>query len=692
MFPSGLDGAGMQRASGSRWMGRTGPMALAYSVVFIGVVAALLTWQAQERLHGFSAVQRELAAGAVSGAVSQIGVRVSELNRSVRILAVEEAPRLRRLASGAGDAGDLAALRRRVQAFFPEVFAFTLVDGFGEILIDSGHDLVGDVCRLDIADFVLHGHQQVLRLHPHPLGSHFDIMVPVPGRPGAQELVFFISLSPESLTRVLADAQPPGHRLVLVTEGAGGQAVVDVSAQSWREAEEPVEVIPAAQWVRALYQAPVPGTAWILADLPEAGLFEEERERVWSETAVLMVGVVLAAGLMMVWSWRTERRRMSAERLLRDSHATLSAVVEAMADGVYLKDRAGHYRLVNEAYARSLGRSRSALLGRTDMEVLDPETAERNRSIEHWVMRSGRVDMREEPADGDRTVLGTRAPVYNDAGQVAGVVGVRQDVTELKQAEEVLRRHQLELAHVDRLSIIGELATGLAHELNQPLGAVVNYAKASLKLVRQGTPDRQRLEQVLEETVNQAMRGSEIVRKTREFVRKGQPHFVCTDLEELVRQAAGFAASELRARKVSMEIVATEVGIQVRCDRIQLEQVLLNLIFNALEAMEDAQLVPRRLRLTITRSGRNACILVADSGPGLDRAQCARVFEPFYTTRREGTGMGLAICRTIVEAHGGHIDVQCRGELGGAVFEVSLPLEETCDEEMPRESTGLSGR
>ncbi len=657
-------------------------MALVYSLVFIGVVAGLLVWAARERLDTFAAVQHDLARAAVDGAVSQIGVRVRELNRSVRILASEEAALLRRMAVDSEDRAEFEALQARIQDFFPEMFAFTLVDGFGDLLLDFGQDLVGDVCRLDIASFVLHDHKQALRLHPHPLGSHFDIMVPVPGPPNGEELVFFISFTPDSLARVLADAQPPGHRLYLVTEAAGGAALVDVAADSWRQVQEPPRRVAPQRWASALYRAPVPGTAWILADLPEAGLFERKRRVVWTETAILMAGVLLAAGLMMAWSWYTERRRVAAERLLRDSHATLSAVVEGMADGVYLKDRDGRYRLVNEAYARALGRNKAALVGRTDAEILDRDAAARARGFEIEVMSSGRSDTREESARGDRTVVVTRAPVYNDAGEIAGVVGFRQDVTDLKRAEEVLRRHQLELAHVDRLSILGELATGLAHELNQPLGAVVNYAKASLNLVRQGTLDPLRLEQALEETVSQALRGSEIIRKTREFVRKGQPRFVCTDLGELVRRAVAFAQAELRARKVTLELMSEAKGLRVRCDRIQIEQVLLNLMFNAVEVMEAAQVVPRRLRVEIRPAGRIVRLRVADSGPGLEAAQCDRVFEPFYTTRREGTGMGLAICRTIVEAHGGHIHVQCRGELGGAVFEVSLPLDDSCNEEL----------
>jgi PAS domain S-box-containing protein len=675
----------------SRWIARFGAQALVYSAMFIGVVTSLLAWQATDRLHTFAMVQRELAAAAVEGAVSQIGVRVNELRRSVRLVAFEEAPLLRRLAAAPDDPAEFAALQARIQSFFPEVFAFTLVDGFGDLLLEHGQDLVGDVCRLDIGDFVLHEHRQSLKLHPHPLGSHFDVMVPVPG--SDEELVFFVSFSPDSLARVLADAQPPGHHLYLVTESAGGDMVVDVAPGYWRTIHEEPRLIGAARWREALYQAPVPGTAWLLADLPEPGLFEAKRAAVWTETAMLMAAVLLAAGLMMAWSWSTERRRLAAERLLRDSHATLSAVVEGVADGVYLKDREARYRLVNRAYARAVGRTPAALLGRTDAEVLDPETAARNREAEAQVLRTGRLQTREEAAGAQRTVLVTRAPVRTDTGEISGVVGLRQDITELKRAEDVLRRHQLELAHVDRLSIIGELATGLAHELNQPLGAVVNYARASLNLVRSGAPDLGRLEEALEETVAQARRSSEIVRKAREFVRKGQPQLVCTDPAELVRQTLAFAEAELRARRVAVEL-ALETGpdLRVRCDRIQMEQVLLNLIFNAVEAMEDAGSRPRRLRIGLARAGRTARITVADSGPGIADTACARVFEPFYTTRPEGTGMGLAICRTIVEAHGGHIDVQCRGELGGAAFEISLPLEEPCDGDVTRGFTSLSGR
>lgn len=253
-----------------------------------------------------------------------------------------------------------------------------------------------------------------------------------------------------------------------------------------------------------------------------------------------------------------------------------------------------------------------------------------------------------------------------------------RDITAVRRAEQELRRHQAELVHVCRLSTMGEVATGMAHELNQPLAAIVNYASGCGRRLRQGIGDPEELAQAMDRIGSQAQRAGEIIRRLRGLVGKQAPVRVQVDLNHMVAEVSAFAEFEIAKLGLNIELDLAVGEIPVRVDLVQIEQVLLNLVRNALDALEEVP--PRRRRLTIRgrREGHWAVAMVEDTGPGIPPEVMARLFDPFFTTKTNGMGMGLPISQTILDNHGGEIQVDSEPGVGTR-FQVRLPLASEAD-------------
>jgi C4-dicarboxylate-specific signal transduction histidine kinase len=252
------------------------------------------------------------------------------------------------------------------------------------------------------------------------------------------------------------------------------------------------------------------------------------------------------------------------------------------------------------------------------------------------------------------------------------VYAAAQDITERKIAEEEARARQAELAHVLRVSTMGEMAAGLAHEINQPLSAIVSYARGCARRLKSGMAAAASLLEPIEQIAAQAMRADEIVQRLLLFVRKQKPVHEPAHVDALVREVVQLVAGEARKRRVNVTLHLAADLPPVRVDRIQIEQVLLNLVRNGMEAMQSS--ADDRLLVIETRAADDGFVEVdvRDCGEGLDPEVAERVFEPFFTTKRAGLGMGLAITRSIVRAHGGRISV-IRNPDRGVTFRVSLP-------------------
>ena len=293
---------------------------------------------------------------------------------------------------------------------------------------------------------------------------------------------------------------------------------------------------------------------------------------------------------------------------------------------------------------------------------------------EEWVAEAMQAMELGEPRERE-TELGSQvyallfAPI-RDLGYV-NIYG--RDITAVRRAEQQSRQHQAELVHVSRLSTMGEVATGMAHELNQPLSAIVNYANGCTRRMQSGAGQTQELLGALAQITSQAQRASEIIRRLRALVGKQPPIRADADLNALVQEVCSFLEFETAKLGVQIELDLAPGPIPVHVDLVQIEQVLLNLMSNALDALEETPEAARRLLIrTQGNLDGEVRVSVEDSGPGIDGERLARLFDPFFTTKEVGMGMGLTISQTILENHGGRIWAE--SEPGrGTVFHVALP-------------------
>ena len=372
-----------------------------------------------------------------------------------------------------------------------------------------------------------------------------------------------------------------------------------------------------------------------------------------------------------------ERTRAEAAR--RESEEILRTVIEGASGPIFFKDAAGYYRMVNTAGAVAIGLTPEEMTGKRDADLMPPDFAEEFRSKDLDIMAEGGTRTFEEPfgtVHGRRRMLTTKSVVRGADDEVLGIIGVAQDITELREAETKIRSHQAELAHVARLSTMGEMATTLAHELNQPLAAIANYARGSIRRLR--ALDDANLGEILgvqEKIAAQAERAGDVIKHIRKFVRKTDEPSRRTSINELIRTTADLMEIDAREQGVTLEFELRPDLPAVSVEVIEIEQVLLNLIRNGMDSYKRTGVAKRRI---LVRSGMNGSggleIAVVDWGRGLPRKAAARIFDPFFTSKKDGMGMGLSISRTIVEAHGGALSAT-RNADRGTTFRFTLPVE-----------------
>jgi C4-dicarboxylate-specific signal transduction histidine kinase len=257
--------------------------------------------------------------------------------------------------------------------------------------------------------------------------------------------------------------------------------------------------------------------------------------------------------------------------------------------------------------------------------------------------------------------------------KVIAAVAAQLDLAiERKRAEEQLRKTEVELAHVARVTTMGELAASIAHEVNQPLGAIVGNADICLRWLDDEQPDLAQLREAIEDIANDGQRASQVIARIRSLVKKHQPEKIEVDLNDVVQEALDLVAHEAQRKQVN---VTAELGKglpRVTADRIQLQQVLLNLMMNGMEAMVDIEGRQPLLTVKTKRFEDGVLTVVSDCGVGLDPDKTDQVFKPFHTTKSGGMGMGLAISRSIIEAHGGKLWAEPNRH-AGASFKFRLP-------------------
>jgi C4-dicarboxylate-specific signal transduction histidine kinase len=271
-------------------------------------------------------------------------------------------------------------------------------------------------------------------------------------------------------------------------------------------------------------------------------------------------------------------------------------------------------------------------------------------------------------------VVASRWALQRDKqGKPVGVLENNTDVTAATAAREELHQAQSALAHAGRVSTLGELSASIAHEVNQPLAAIITNGEAALRWLARAEPDLGEARDALKRVIQDGERASEVIRRIRALTRKSEQNTALLDLNAVVADSLALVEREIAGRGVVLSLDLVRDLPPVQADRIQLQQVLINLLLNALQAMDAVAPEARRLNLrSFADDGGNAVLAVEDSGPGFDAETASKLFSAFFTTKASGMGMGLSICRSIVEACGGRIWAT-RNAGAGATFHVLLP-------------------
>jgi two-component system sensor kinase FixL len=406
------------------------------------------------------------------------------------------------------------------------------------------------------------------------------------------------------------------------------------------------------------------------------------RQSTWSTADLLDLGIFALLGPVLGVVGGHARRQSQAARA-REAH--LQSILETVPEAMIVIDERGIIRSFSAAAVRLFGWQPSDAIGRNvNMLMPAPFREEHDGYLDRY------------KSTGERRIIGTGRIVVGErrdgstfpmelavgearVGPDRFFTGFVRDLTERRAQERRLQELQSELVHVSRLSAMGEMASSLAHELNQPLSAIANYMKGSATLLSTPGLDPGRLKEPLERAYEQALRAGDIIKRLREFVARGETQHTLEDPVRLMEEASALALVGAREQGVRVDLRFERNVGQVVVDKVQVQQVALNLIRNAIDSHRT-----RRLTISVATDAEDrhsVRISVADTGSGVDPEVLARLFQPFVSTKLKGMGVGLSICRTIVEAHGGRIWAD-RNEDGGATFCFTLPLAEleTSDE------------
>jgi PAS domain S-box-containing protein len=385
----------------------------------------------------------------------------------------------------------------------------------------------------------------------------------------------------------------------------------------------------------------------------------------------------------------TERKR--AEEALRRSEERFRTLVQFSFD-VYWETDAQH-RFIHQEFAESLADAPSAgsEIGKTRWEVpyLEPDAEAWRKHREtldaHLPFRD--FELARPGSDGSKRYVSVSGlPVFDETGRFVGYRGVGRHITERKRAEEALRSAQAELAHANRVATMGQLTASIVHEVSQPIAATVLNAQAALRWLGAQPPNLNEVRQILDQITDDSKRAGDIIDRIRALIKKAPPRKEGLEINEAILEVIALTRGEVLQNSVSVRTQLAEGLPLIQADRVQLQQVILNLIVNAVEAMSDASEGARELLISTGGDASNGVLVsLRDSGPGLDPANLERLFDAFYTTKSSGLGMGLSICHSIIEAHGGRIWAGAN-EPRGAAFHFTLPLEQ--DEAVPPEHAG----
>lgn len=420
-------------------------------------------------------------------------------------------------------------------------------------------------------------------------------------------------------------------------------------------------------------------------DPPGYGLFfHVTAYKVASSVAQTLIAtlILILAGAVLLSLWVVRgliQRRLAAEQALRTEHAFRKAMEDSLTVGMRARDRDGRITYVNPAFCQMVGFSPEELIGcAPPMPYWAPEEKEKSEGFYHATL-AGRgpgegFELRFRHKNGERVdVLVCTARLINADGEHTGWMSSILDITARKRADELARQQEEQLQFTSRLVTMGEMASMLAHELNQPLAAIASYNAGCLNKLESGTYTVGELRDALGKLGVQAQRAGQIIRRVHDFVRKSEPKLALCDLAEIVDDSIGFIEAVAKSRNVRILREVQGMRPEIQADRVMLEQVLVNLMRNAVEAMADLPPERRKLTIALARVEQQMQIRVIDTGPGIPEDTRDKLFTPFFSSKPEGMGMGLNICRSIIEFHQGRLWLEPNPQ-GGCIFVINLPI------------------
>lgn len=430
-----------------------------------------------------------------------------------------------------------------------------------------------------------------------------------------------------------------------------------------------------AAWVGGLY----PGlTATALGVLVGSALmhrFEVTLSALLERTIFFAVlGIVVSAGAERLRRLNAQAVDMTRHLVEREAH--LQSILDTVPDAMIVISATGAIESFSPAAERMFGYSRDEIVGQNVNRLMPSPYQEAH---DGYLERYARTGERRIIGIGRIVVAarrdGSTVPVELSVGEVRSgghrfFTGFLRDLSERQEAENRLQELQSELIHISRLSAMGEMAATLAHELNQPLSAISNYLKAAQRFVEGENPQSRGVDP-MRKAAEQALRAGQIIRRLRDFVGRGENEKTVESLTKLIEESSALALVGAREHGVKVRFDQDSAIDLVLADRVQIQQVLLNLLRNAIEAMEGS---PRReLKIDVRADGDEmALVRVHDTGPGIDPQIAEKLFQPFATTKSQGMGIGLSICRNIIEAHGGRIWAESNAD-GGTTFSFTIP-------------------
>jgi two-component system sensor kinase FixL len=351
--------------------------------------------------------------------------------------------------------------------------------------------------------------------------------------------------------------------------------------------------------------------------------------------------------------------------------------LELAHDAIIVRDLNDRITYWNSGAEELYGWRRQEALGESAPNLLHSVYPSSTESPKEEVVRVGRWEgeLTQTRRDGGRIVVSSRwALQRNDDGQPAAMLQINTDITERKQAEENLRSTQSQLAHMSRVTTMGELSASIAHEVNQPLSAVVTNGNACLRWMALAEPNLDEARAAVTAIVKEGRRASDIIARIRALMKKSPPQMTQLDVNDLIREVLILINHEVQRNRVMLHTDLTEGPTAVVGDRVQLQQVILNLVMNAVESAGTAAESQTEVLVTSRNDENQVTVAIRDSGVGIDPKNLDQLFNPFFTTKPHGMGMGLPISRSTIESHGGRLWAASNPSRG-ATFQFTLPAQ-----------------